>query len=519
MALTDGLVGLWSPFMGASGYRLLDRSGRGNHGTLTNMDAGTDWVGATVNGRSGYALDFDGSNDRIDIDGRYSQSLPMTLAMWVMRTADWHFAGNCLFWAKANATFNGNGFYVEPGSGAAFSYHTIVVVDGFGPYLRLNQEGNTSFPLNKWTHFAFTISSPTVAQFYLDGVSASTSVSGTLSVTSTSDTKYIFNNSPGYGNYIPGKFAGGAAWSRALQQSEISTLYRLGPGWYNRTSTTTYGFVPAVGGVTGDLSATLESLTLSSSSDLADGASGSLSASLDSATLSSSATLADGLSASLAATLGNATLSSSADVVDGGSGSLSATLGNASVSSSAILEDGLTASLSKTLDDATLSASGAESVGLAGDLSATLDAATVSSSATLADGLSGSLSASLSDATLSSSATLADGATGSVSATLDSCTVSSSGSFGAGLTAELNAALDSATVSSSGTLANGLTANLSVQLASATLAASGVIGTPSTNSNFKINVGGTWKEATPFVNVGGVWKQATPFIKINGEWK
>jgi len=47
--------------MGVTGATLYDVSGRGNHGTLTNMDPATDWVGSP----DGWALDFDGSNDHI----------------------------------------------------------------------------------------------------------------------------------------------------------------------------------------------------------------------------------------------------------------------------------------------------------------------------------------------------------------------------------------------------------------------------------------------------------------------
>jgi len=83
MALSDGLVGYWSAWLGSSGYRLLDRSGRGNHGTLTNMDAGTDWVGATVRGRSGFVNDFDGSNDRAELSRTISlSSASFSLSMW-----------------------------------------------------------------------------------------------------------------------------------------------------------------------------------------------------------------------------------------------------------------------------------------------------------------------------------------------------------------------------------------------------------------------------------------------------
>ena len=62
-SLRQGLVGAWCPSLGASGYRLIDRSGYGNHGTLTNMDPGTDWVPS--GGK--LALDFDNTDDRVDI--------------------------------------------------------------------------------------------------------------------------------------------------------------------------------------------------------------------------------------------------------------------------------------------------------------------------------------------------------------------------------------------------------------------------------------------------------------------
>jgi hypothetical protein len=55
-SLSEGLVGAWCPSLGATGYRLIDRSGYGNHGVLTGMDAGSDWV---VSGGA-LSLDFDG---------------------------------------------------------------------------------------------------------------------------------------------------------------------------------------------------------------------------------------------------------------------------------------------------------------------------------------------------------------------------------------------------------------------------------------------------------------------------
>lgn len=59
----DGLVGLWVPRLGPTGATLYDLTGNGNDGTLTNMDPATDWVA----GENGWALDFDGSDDYVDL--------------------------------------------------------------------------------------------------------------------------------------------------------------------------------------------------------------------------------------------------------------------------------------------------------------------------------------------------------------------------------------------------------------------------------------------------------------------
>ena len=83
-SLRQGLLGAWCPSLGATGYRLLDRSGRGNHGTLTNMDAGTDWVG----GPRGPVLDFDGANDHVSIGNIQTEiANGYTLSAWIKYTA------------------------------------------------------------------------------------------------------------------------------------------------------------------------------------------------------------------------------------------------------------------------------------------------------------------------------------------------------------------------------------------------------------------------------------------------
>ena len=77
--LWRGCVGAWCMSLGPSGSRLAEFSRRNHWGTLTNMDAVTDWV---VSGGS-YGLDFDGSNDNVTTLSTFAPGAgPMTVAYW-----------------------------------------------------------------------------------------------------------------------------------------------------------------------------------------------------------------------------------------------------------------------------------------------------------------------------------------------------------------------------------------------------------------------------------------------------
>jgi len=81
-SLRQGLVGAWCPSLGASGFSLIDRSGY-NHGTLTNMDPGTDWVASGGKG----ALDFDGVNDQVNLGSSVVlDTRSFTISFWAAQT-------------------------------------------------------------------------------------------------------------------------------------------------------------------------------------------------------------------------------------------------------------------------------------------------------------------------------------------------------------------------------------------------------------------------------------------------
>jgi hypothetical protein len=77
--LWRGCVGAWNPGLGPSGLTLRDWSPYKNHGTLTNMDAGTDWVASQ--GR--YVLDFDRTDDYVGMGGTPVSGRNVIVSFWV----------------------------------------------------------------------------------------------------------------------------------------------------------------------------------------------------------------------------------------------------------------------------------------------------------------------------------------------------------------------------------------------------------------------------------------------------
>jgi len=95
VALSDNLQGWWCPSLDTAGNgttTLTDLSGNGNNGTLTNMDAATDWVADTDNGGV-RALDFDVAVDNQYVTTADIDSTVITIGAWVKPVSKYQFAG------------------------------------------------------------------------------------------------------------------------------------------------------------------------------------------------------------------------------------------------------------------------------------------------------------------------------------------------------------------------------------------------------------------------------------------
>jgi hypothetical protein len=219
----EGLVGLWAPALGPTGNALFDLSGRNNHGTLTNMDPATDWVGSPYGG----ALDFDGIDDHILVPSSPSLASLSTVTIAVVV------------------------FDRSPGS----PYHRYAELGGFksigGFTLNANDktekirfelwDSSTYWGLNgpridtyTWTAWAATYDSVS-ACIYKNGVLAA-SGTPTLTMANATTPLYLGHGTAQSEEKLHGQCAVVCLWNRALSSSAIAEwssdpLGLLRPAW------------------------------------------------------------------------------------------------------------------------------------------------------------------------------------------------------------------------------------------------------------------------------------------------
>lgn len=192
--------------------------------------ANTAWIGSSVNGRAGFALDFDGTNDYVTAS---SSALPLGDATFTF--AHW-------FLLKSTAT-SGGVFGWGATAGSLSCVKSYVNVRGAG-VVSVEFAGNSpaigpALATNRWYHFTFVKRPGAInatSEIWIDGtrqaIGGSSSTS-TPNITAGNLTIGVFDVPSA--DYGPVRIADGAVWSRALTSVEIRELYNRGPGW-NRPS-------------------------------------------------------------------------------------------------------------------------------------------------------------------------------------------------------------------------------------------------------------------------------------------
>jgi hypothetical protein len=208
---SHNIVGRWVPSAGPTGFRLMDRSGRGNHGTLTNMDPASDWVVSEGKG----ALDFDGANDFIECGSSIRVDLVRcSFSLWLrVKTLSGGrekryfslYAGGPTLWRS-------------------FSNANISIVHGG----TIDLQTSASYSSTAMSHIVCTVSGSSITLFQnglqigMGTVSGSFSATGTVRIGSGPDV---------YLEYADCEIDDLTIYNTALTASEVSEIYRLGRGY------------------------------------------------------------------------------------------------------------------------------------------------------------------------------------------------------------------------------------------------------------------------------------------------
>ena len=177
------------------GTTLIDLTGRGNTGTLTN--------GPTYSSSNGGALVFDGVDDRIEC-GTFSVPF-LTVSTWVYKTTSTNEQGICRKeqgWAVSN--YQGV-LQVAPGTSWQF-YNTGYTI-----------------PLNTWVNIVYTYSGTGAAgsqTVYINGVSIYSTSAGSGAISANGNQVNIGFDDNGW--YWNGRIANTQIYNRALTAAEIS---------------------------------------------------------------------------------------------------------------------------------------------------------------------------------------------------------------------------------------------------------------------------------------------------------
>ena len=254
-----GLEGHWK-LDETVGTTAVDSSGNGNDGTLGNMDPGTDWVAGQVGG----GLDFDGTNDYVDVGSDSSLDDIFvnggTVSAWIY-AADWGDIDQ--------------GRIVDKSSNVNAKSGWVFQVDGTSGNNRLRFEAgfsgsdggwvtpDNSISLGSWIHVAVVYDSNTSANdatLYVNGVALSVTEINNPSGDYQSDAAYamrIGNFANGTQRTFEGVIDDVRMYGRALTADEIAKLAVVAPAVTVNPLTTTDNR-PQLTGTIDDPTATIQ---------------------------------------------------------------------------------------------------------------------------------------------------------------------------------------------------------------------------------------------------------------------
>jgi hypothetical protein len=233
--LWKGLVGAWMPSFGVTGDTLKDVSGNGNDGTLTNMDAATDWVATS----KGLALDFDNSVHKVSYQTNFQSEFQNSFTFSCLVKFNAADDRDVIF-GNYNASFGWLNFERHTSNRLRHVYRNApsAVVDDYSPVNSVS---------SGWNFVNFTRQRISITQsrliYHVNGKEVRNALISYNDRTVPwpnfflgADTRNIFTN-------LNGNIAFASIHDRALSPAEIKQLY-LNPAAPFQKKTVVAGFVP-----------------------------------------------------------------------------------------------------------------------------------------------------------------------------------------------------------------------------------------------------------------------------------
>jgi len=209
-SLWRGCVGAWCPSLGATGSVLFDHSGNGLNGTLTVMDAATDWVASDGQ----LALDFDGTNDYVlaGSNAIHTNNV-MSISLWVKCNASPNSYDGII--AKTNG-----GLWSE---GWGMYWSGPVTLDFWAGSYATNYSQAASISPLVWNHFIGIADGANVTLWW-NGKPQVSRVQGASLLTTPGSKPLEFGRVGGDSYNINGQLDDIRIYNRALKDSEILAL-------------------------------------------------------------------------------------------------------------------------------------------------------------------------------------------------------------------------------------------------------------------------------------------------------
>jgi len=241
--LWHGCIGAWCPSQDNSrSTRLTDFSGYGNHGTLTNMDAASDWV---VSGGRG-ALDFDGTNGYVQAN-KIAIITAFSVSFWINPASV--AISNRMIIGEWSATNANRSWIISTEN--SFGSRIVFGTDS-GSQNNLSRTTNNVLSVGTWQNYVAVFPGSYSLTLHLNGVSLPLTdvIKGSFAYNTTStDPLTIGRQFGGASTEFQGQLDDIRIYNRSLTPSEIQLLARRRGIAYETTRWRAYatqGAAPAI---------------------------------------------------------------------------------------------------------------------------------------------------------------------------------------------------------------------------------------------------------------------------------